>query len=80
MENNESVRRDALEALRNNRGFSQESLAQKCGVTRLTVASYETKGSIPKTDVFFRLCQALEVNPIELAKCFGIDVSGVPDQ
>jgi len=46
---------------RKNRGLTQESLAQLCGVTKRTVASYETDGRIPHAGTLSRLAEVLGV-------------------
>jgi transcriptional regulator with XRE-family HTH domain len=69
--------KNTLEALRRNKGLSQEQLAAKCGLTRNAVARYE-KGAEPKTSSFLKMCEVLEVSPLVLADALGFDVSGIP--
>lgn len=46
---------------RKNRGLTQEGLAELCGVTKRTVASYETDGRLPHYGTLKRLADSLGV-------------------
>lgn len=46
---------------RKRKGLTQDALAALCGVTKRTVASYETDGRIPHPDTLKRLASALGV-------------------
>lgn len=46
---------------RKNKGLTQEGLAQLCGVTKRTVASYETDGRIPHAGTLSKLAEVLGV-------------------
>lgn len=46
---------------RKNKGLTQDALAELCGITKRTVASYETDGRIPHSNTLKRLASALGV-------------------
>ncbi|GMA59693.1 helix-turn-helix transcriptional regulator [Alicyclobacillus fastidiosus] len=46
---------DRLKKLRESRGWTQEDLADKLGVSRATIAGYETKGKIPRDDTLIAI-------------------------
>lgn len=50
-----------LEA-RTRKGLTQESLAEKIGVTKGAIANYENSVSFPKVDILFKLFEALDVD------------------
>lgn len=50
-----------LEA-RTRKGLTQESLAEKIGVTKGAIANYENSVSFPKVDILFKLFDALDVD------------------
>lgn len=50
-----------LEA-RTRKGLTQESLAEKIGVTKGAIANYENSFSFPKVDILFKLFDALDVD------------------
>lgn len=47
--------------IRKMRGFSQEELAEKVGISRQTLSKYETGGSIPDVTVCARIASVLDV-------------------
>lgn len=55
-----------IRGLRLRRGFTQEELAAKIGVTAAAVGNYEHEVSFPKAEVLMRLFGALECSPNEL--------------
>jgi transcriptional regulator with XRE-family HTH domain len=58
----------AIAALRKLRGFSQEKLAEKAGVSRSLISSIEAPGIAIgfSLEVFFNIADALQVDPAEL--------------
>lgn len=58
----------AIAALRKLRGFSQEKLAEKAGVSRSLISSIEAPGIATgfSMEVFFNIADALQVDPAEL--------------
>ena len=58
----------AIAALRKLRGYSQEKLAEKAGISRSLVSSIEAPGIANgfSLEVFFDIADALEVEPSEL--------------
>ena len=67
----------AIAALRKLRGYSQEKLAEKAGISRSLVSSIEAPGIANgfSLEVFFNIADALEVSPADL-----INASVFPDQ
>lgn len=67
----------AIAALRKLRGYSQEKLAEKAGISRSLVSSIEAPGIANgfSLEVFFDIADALEVSPADL-----INASVFPDQ
>lgn len=67
----------AIAALRKLRGYSQEKLAEKAGISRSLVSSIEAPGIANgfSLEVFFDIADALEVDPADL-----INASVFPDQ
>lgn len=55
-----------IRELRSKRGFTQETLALKIGVTPSAVGNYEHDVSFPKEEVLMKLFGALECTPNEL--------------
>lgn len=55
-----------IREFRSKRGFTQETLALKIGVTPSAVGNYEHDVSFPKEEVLMRLFKALECTPNEL--------------
>ncbi len=51
---------------RENKGYSQEQLAEELSVTRQTVSSWETGRTEPDLDILHRIAQVLEVTVEEL--------------
>lgn len=49
-----------LKPLRENRGFTQEDLAARLGVSRSAVAMWETGQNIPPTKYLVAIAEALE--------------------
>lgn len=52
--------------LRKKSGFTQKELAHAVGVNEVTIRSYEAGKYMPKTDVLYKLCGALECNINEI--------------
>lgn len=67
----------AIAALRKLRGYSQEKLAEKAGISRSLVSSIEAPGIANgfSLEVFFDIADALEIDPADL-----INASVFPDQ
>lgn len=67
----------AIAALRKLRGYSQEKLAEKAGISRSLVSSIEAPGIASgfSLEVFYDIADALEVDPAHL-----INASVFPDQ
>lgn len=55
-----------IKALRRQRGITQETLAERLGVTPSAVGNYERSVSFPKEDILGRLFGALGCTPNEL--------------
>ena len=56
-----------LKELRLQKGWSQDKLAQKSGISRVTIALLESgKQTITKSSTIIKLAEALEVEPQEL--------------
>lgn len=60
----------AIGMLRRVKGFSQEVLADKAGISRSLLSSIEAPGvaKVFSMEVFFDLADALEINPAELIR------------
>ena len=57
-----------LRRLRNNRGFSQEELADRASIDRTYVSLLERCIYAASLDVIGRIAQALDVDPADLLK------------
>lgn len=64
MENLDLVKR--VKNLRTKKGFSQEELAEKAGLSLRTIQRVENGESIPRGDTLKRLAVALQVSPDEI--------------
>lgn len=53
---------EKLQKLRKERGYSQEVLAEKIGVTRQTISKWELNQSLPDLDFVGRLCEVFHVS------------------
>lgn len=53
------------------RGLTQEKLAQLCDITKNCVYDIE-KGSSPRIDTVYKLCEALNCNVVDLFPDFGL--------
>ena len=53
---------DRLRELRNEKGFTQNDVAEKLGVGRATIAGYETKGKQPGYEKLIRLTDLFNVS------------------
>jgi len=51
-----------LKALRQNKGITQEQLADKIGVTNAAVSRYEQSATYPSVDVLIKLCKFFGVS------------------
>jgi transcriptional regulator with XRE-family HTH domain len=56
----------AVRAIRNRRGLSQESLALECGLDRTYISGIERGTRNPSLTNILKLAAALEVHPAEL--------------
>ncbi len=56
----------AIRAIRNRRGVSQESLALRCGLDRTYISGIERGTRNPSLTNILRLAAALDVRPAEL--------------
>lgn len=67
----------AIATLRRIRGFSQEKLAEKAGISRSLVSAIEAPGIANgfSLEVFFNVADALDIDPAEL-----INASVFPDK
>lgn len=67
----------AIATLRRIRGYSQEKLAEKAGISRSLVSAIEAPGIANgfSLEVFFNIADALEIDPAEL-----INASVFPDK
>jgi len=59
---------EALRILRKRKGLTQENLAERLGVSRITVARWESGQRKPSTEQLLRLSKILEVPLTELIK------------
>lgn len=65
---------------RKSRGLTQEGLAELCGVTKRTVASYETDGRLPHASTLRRLADSLGVTVSYLQDENAADVILSPEE
>jgi len=63
-----------LKIERENKGFSQEKLAEKSSVHRTYISLLERNKKSPTLDVLFRICKALEIKPSALISKIERDV------
>ena len=54
---------ERLKAIRNLKGYTQETLAEKIGINLRQLARIEAGESFVKADTLFRICSILDVNP-----------------
>ncbi|MGK7894872.1 MAG: helix-turn-helix domain-containing protein [Xenococcus sp. (in: cyanobacteria)] len=59
--------------LREAKGYTQESLGQAVGVSRLAISRYELKQAEPKLGNFLKIARILEVSLAELALAMGYE-------
>lgn len=57
---------EKLSALRKQNGFSQETLAERLGVSRQAVSKWERNEAQPELSKILALCELFEVTPNEL--------------
>ncbi len=69
---------EQLAALRRERGISQESLAEKVGVSRQAISKWETGTAQPEMNNIMKLCEVLKVSPDTLLRSAQSSVSGEP--
>ncbi|WP_298020136.1 helix-turn-helix domain-containing protein [uncultured Dysosmobacter sp.] len=69
---------ERLVRLRNQKGLSQDALAESLGVSRQSVSKWETDASVPELDKLVKLSDLFEVSLDELVR--GRSVSPVPPQ
>ena len=65
---------DRIQQLRKTKGFSQEELADKVGISRQTVSKWESEQSMPDVERLLRLSEVLETTADYLLK--GIEPAG----
>ena len=56
-----------IQTARKKMGLTQEELADKIGVKRAALASWETRRSKPDIDDFMKLCSSLKTKPEDLS-------------
>jgi transcriptional regulator with XRE-family HTH domain len=54
--------------MRNDRGLSQEALAELCGLNRNYVGMLERQENSPTVDVLEKLAKALKVDPADILR------------
>lgn len=59
---------DRLKAARESAGFTQEQVADKLGISKQTVSSYECQKGVPSGNVLMRLCMLYRLDVSSLAK------------
>lgn len=52
-----------LREVRKDKGYTQESLAKKLGVSKVTICGYEKGTRVPSLNIFSELLDILEVEP-----------------
>ncbi len=52
---------EKLKELRNERGYSQQKVAEALGITRSAYANYEQGLCEPSLDIFQKICQFYEI-------------------
>ncbi len=52
---------ERLKKIRKNKGFTQEELAEKVGISRSNIANYENNKNMPSVDILVKLSNALDV-------------------
>lgn len=57
---------DKIKRLRKQKGYTQEKLAEKTGLSKMSIRRYETGERQPKVEQLFKIANALEVPIIEL--------------
>jgi len=60
-----------MRELRNQKGFSQESFANKCGIHRTYVGGVERGERNPTLITILKISSALDIHPSELFKAMG---------
>ncbi|MED4225949.1 helix-turn-helix transcriptional regulator [Neobacillus cucumis] len=55
-----------LKNLRKKKGITIQDLAAKSGISKSTIDRIERNEQIPKIDLIFNLCSALEINIVDL--------------
>lgn len=68
-----------LQKLRKRSGLTQETLAEMIGVTRQTVAKWETEESVPDLETAGRLAEALDVALDDLVNAPTEEIDGTPE-
>lgn len=58
--------KDLIKFYRNEKKISQEELAEKLGVSRVTITRYENGTRVPSIDMLRKIAKALDVPPIRI--------------
>ena len=61
------------------KNMTHKELAKRLGCAYSMIGFYIRGEKQPSVNMFFKICQILEVKPTELAQDFGIDIKGIPD-
>ncbi len=69
----------AIRELRKQKGFSQEELGEKAGITQAALSAIESKGVRPNPDTLKNLCLTLKV-PESLVYVMGMERIDVPQE
>jgi plasmid maintenance system antidote protein VapI len=68
-----------LKELLKEKHITQRELANKLGCAYSLIGYYIRGEKRPTIDTFFEMCKILEVSPTQLAKNFGLDITGIPN-
>lgn len=79
MESNELPGKTPLRQLREAAGLTRPQVRDRIGVSERMQADWENGTSIPSTEKMLSLAKLYGVSFKTIYKCFGFDVSDVPD-
>ena len=65
---NTTISGERLKWAREAAGFTQEEAAQRVGINKQTISSYECDRGVPSGNVLLRLCLAYRIDPAALVK------------